>query len=146
MKIYNKTAPSKFKIEERYEAGIQLLGSEVKAIRLGHIDLSGSYVKLMSGEAYLINAKIFPYQYSRTEGYQEDRTRKLLLHKKELLTLKNKLDTGKFTLAPLSLYLKNGHFKLEVAIARGKKDYERRKDLKQQAIEKDRQREEKGIY
>lgn len=146
MKIYNKTAPSKFKIEERYEAGIQLLGSEVKAIRLGHIDLSGSYVKLMSGEAYLINAKIFPYQYSRTEGYQEDRTRKLLLHKKELLTIKNKLDTGKFTLAPLSLYLKNGHFKLEVAIARGKKDYERRKDLKQQAIEKDRQREEKGIY
>lgn len=146
MRIFNKTAPQRFKIEEKYEAGIQLLGSEVKAIRLGHIDLSGSYVKLMSGEAFLINAKIFPYQYSRTEGYQEDRTRKLLLHKKELLTLKNKLDTGKFTIAPLSLYLKNGHFKLEIAIARGKKEFERRKDLKQQAIEKDRQREEKNIF
>lgn len=146
MHIYNKSAPNRFKIEEKYEAGIQLLGSEVKAIRLGHIDLSGSYVKLMSGEAYLINAKIFPYQYSRKEGYQEDRTRKLLLHKKELLTLKNKLDTGKFTLAPLSLYLKNGHFKLEIGLAKGKKDYERRKDVKQQAIERDRQREEKNLF
>lgn len=146
MKIYNKTAPNRFNIEEKYEAGIQLLGSEVKAIRLGHADISGAYVKIMSGEAFLINAKIFPYQYSRTEGYQEDRTRKLLLHKKQLLTLKNKLDTGKFTIAPLSLYLKNGHFKLEIALAKGKKEYERRKDLKQKAIERDRQREEKNAY
>ncbi len=145
MKIYNKTAPNRFKIDEKYEAGIQLLGSEVKAIRLGHVDLSGSYVKLMSGEAYLINSKIFPYQYSRKEGYQEDRTRKLLLHKKELLTLKNKLDTGKFTLAPLSLYLKNGHFKLEIGLARGKREFERRKDLKQQAIERDREKELKNL-
>jgi len=145
MKIYNKTAPQKFKIEEKYEAGIQLLGSEVKAIRLGHVDLSGSYVKLMSGEAFLINAKIFPYQYSRKEGYQEDRTRKLLLHKKELLTLKNKLDTGKYTIAPLSLYLRNGHFKLEIALAKGKREYERRRDLKQQAIERDREKELKNL-
>ena len=82
MKILNKTAPSRFKIEEKYEAGIELLGSEVKAIRLGHVDLNSSYVKIMSGEAYLINAKIFPYKFSRVEGYSEDRTRKLLLHKK----------------------------------------------------------------
>ena len=75
MKIQNKTAPNKFNIEEKYEAGIELLGSEVKAIRLGHADLASSYVKIMSGEAYLINAKIFPYQYARVEGYQEDRTR-----------------------------------------------------------------------
>ena len=88
MKIFNKTAPQKFKIEEKFEAGIELLGSEVKAIRLGHADLSGSYVKLMSGQAYLINTKIFPYKFSRIENYQEDRTRRLLLHKKELLSLK----------------------------------------------------------
>ncbi len=142
MKIFNKTAPNKFNVEEKYEAGIELLGSEVKAIRLEHVDLNSSYVKLMSGEAYLINAKIFPYKFSRVEGYTEDRTRRLLLHKKELLAIKNKLDTGKFTVTPLSIYEKHGKFKLEIGVARGKKDYERRKDLKQQAINRDRAREE----
>jgi SsrA-binding protein len=146
MKIFNKTAPNKFNIEEKFEAGIQLLGSEVKAIRLGHADLTAGYVKIMSGEAYLINAKIFPYQFSRIEGYQEDRTRKLLFHKKELLSIKNKLDTGKYTLAPLSLYLSRGKFKLEVGLAKGKKEHERRKDLKQQAINRDQERELKNVY
>ena len=95
MKIFDKTAPQKFKIEEALEAGIELLGSEVKAIRLGHVDLTSSYVKIMSGQAYLINAKIFPYKFSRIENYQEDRTRRLLLHRKEILSLKNKLETGR---------------------------------------------------
>ncbi len=146
MKIFNKTAPNKFNIEEKFEAGIQLLGSEVKAVRLGHADLTSGYVKIMSGEAFLINAKIFPYQFSRIEGYQEDRTRKLLLHKKELLTIKNKLDTGKYTLAPLSLYLSHGKFKLEVGLAKGKKEHERRKDQKQQAINRDQERELKNLF
>jgi len=146
MKIFNKTAPNKFNIEENFEAGIQLLGSEVKAIRLAHVDLKSSYVKLMSGEAYLINAKIFPYQYSRVEGYMEDRTRKLLLHKKELMKIKNMLDTGKYTVTPLSLYEKHGKFKLEIGVSKGKKQYERRKDLKQQAINRDRERELKNLY
>ena len=145
MKILNKTAPSRFRIEEKYEAGIELLGSEVKAIRLGHVDLNSSYVKIMSGEAYLINAKIFPYKFSRVEGYTEDRTRKLLLHKKELLKLKNSLDTGKYTITPLSIYEKHGKFKLEIGVAKGKKDYERRKDLKQQAIKRDLDRELKNL-
>ena len=146
MKIINKTAPSKFNILEKYESGIELLGSEVKALRLGHADLKSSYVKIMSGQAYLINAKIFPYKFSRAEGYQEDRTRRLLLHKKEILAIKNKLDTGKFTLTPLSLYDKHGRFKLEIGLAKGKKDYERRKDQKQQAIKRDLEREEKNLY
>lgn len=146
MKIFNKTAPNKFQIEEKLEAGIELLGSEVKAIRLGHADLSSSYVKLMSGQAYLINAKIFPYKYSRIENYQEDRTRRLLLHKKELLVLKNKLETGKYTIAPLSLYEKHGIFKLEIALAKGKKNYERRKDEKAQAIKRDMEREGKSYF
>ena len=146
MKIFNKTAPSKFNVEEKFEAGIELLGSEVKAIRQAHVDLTSAYVKLMSGQAYLINAKIFPYKFSRIEGYQEDRTRRLLLHKKEILSIKNKLDTGKYTLAPLSLYTKNSKFKLEIGLARGKKDHERRKDAKQQAIQRDRERELKNEF
>jgi SsrA-binding protein len=145
MKIFNKTAPNKFNIEEKYEAGIELLGSEVKAIRLEHVDLKSSYVKIMSGQAYLINAKIFPYKYSRVENYQEDRTRRLLLHKKELLKIKNMLDTGKYTISPLSLYEKHGKFKLEIGVAKGKKSYERRKDLKQQAIKRDQERELKNL-
>lgn len=145
MKIFNKTAPSRFKIEEKYESGIELLGSEVKAIRLGHVDLNSSYVKIMSGEAYLINAKIFPYKFSRVEGYSEDRTRRLLLHKKELLKIKNSLDTGKYTIAPLSIYEKHGKFKLEIGVAKGKKEFERRKDLKQQAIKRDQDRELKNL-
>lgn len=146
MKIFNKTAPSRFNIEEKFEAGIQLLGSEVKAIRLDHVDLKSSYVKLMSGEAYLINAKIFPYKFSRVEGYTEDRTRKLLLHKKEIMKIKNMLDTGKYTIAPLSIYEKHGKFKLEIGVAKGKKEYEKRKDQKQQAINRDREREDKNLY
>ena len=146
MKIVNKTAPNRFNVEEKYEAGIELLGSEVKAIRLEHVDLKSSYVKIMSGQAYLINAKIFPYKFSRIEGYLEDRTRRLLLHKKELLEIKNKLDTGKYTITPLSLYEKHGKFKLEIALAKGKKDFERRKDLKQLAINRDQERELKNDY
>jgi SsrA-binding protein len=145
MKIFNKTTPNKFNILEKYEAGIELLGSEVKAIRLEHVDLKSSYVKIMSGEAFLINAKIFPYKYSRVENYQEDRTRRLLLHKKELLKIKNMLDTGKYTIAPLSVYEKHGKFKLEIAVVKGKKSYERRKDLKQQAIKRDQDREMKNF-
>ncbi len=146
MKIFNKKAPNKFNIEEKFEAGIELIGSEVKAIRLGHVDINSAYVKIMSNQAYLINAKIFPYKYSRVEGYQEDRTRRLLLHKKELLGIKNKLDTGKFTLAPLSLYLKHGKFKLEIGLAKGKQEHERRKDAKNQAIQRDRDRELKNEF
>lgn len=146
MKIFNKSAPSKFSIEEKYEAGIALLGSEVKAIRLDHIDLSGSYVKILSGEALLINAKIFPYTFSRTEGYQEDRSRKLLLHKNELRNLKSRIDTGKYTIVPLSIYQKKGKFKVEIALAKGKKEFERRKDSKNRAIERDREREAKYDY
>lgn len=145
MKILNKTAPSRFNIEEKFEAGIQLLGSEVKAIRLEHVDLKSSYVKIMSGQAYLINSKIFPYKFSRIEGYLEDRTRKLLLHKKELLKIKTMLDTGKYTLTPLSLYEKRGRFKLEIAVTKGKREFERRKDLKQQAIRRDQERELKNL-
>lgn len=146
MRIFNKTAPNRFNIESRFEAGIELLGSEVKAIRLGHVDLGSSYVKLMNGEAKLINAKIFPYKYSRVEGYQEDRTRKLLLHKKEILSIKNKLDTGKYTIAPLSIYENHGKFKLEIGVAKGKKQNERRKDAKQHSIQRNLDRELKNEF
>ncbi|MBI3070107.1 MAG: SsrA-binding protein, partial [Candidatus Levybacteria bacterium] len=90
MKITNKRAFYDYRLLDRFEAGINLIGSEVKAVRLGHADLTGSHVRILGSEAYLLNAKIFPYQYARPEGYDEKRTRKLLLHKSEIIALKSK--------------------------------------------------------
>jgi SsrA-binding protein len=144
MKIYNKYSKS-YKSVERLEAGIALLGSEVKALRSGHADISGAYVRISGSEAYLINGKIFPYKFGRVEGYQEDRTRKLLLHKREILALKSKLDQGKFTIVPLSMYLKDGNFKIEIALVESKTKREKRRDKRREAIDRDQERELKNI-
>ena len=143
MKIVNRFAKN-YKPVERIEAGIALLGSEVKALRTGHADISSAYVRISGREAHLINAKIFPYKFARVEGYQEDRTRKLLLHKKEIIALKSKLDQGKFTLIPFSLYLKNGNFKAEIALVESKNKRERRKDSKRAVLDRVAERELKN--
>ena len=145
VRIFNKTAPKNFSIAEKLVAGIVLLGSEVKAARLGHVDLNSSYVKIMGREAFLINAKIFPYKFSRIENYQEDRSRKLLMHKKEIQALKSKLETGNYTLVPLSMFINKGNFKVEIALSKGKKEYEKRKDSKRAAIERVQERELKEL-
>ena len=140
MRIVNRFIKS-YKPLEKIEAGIVLLGSEVKALRAGHADITGAYVRISGSEAYLVNGKIFPYEFSRLEGYQEDRSRKLLLHKKEILILKSKMDQGKFTLIPLSLYLKNGNFKLEIALVEAKNKREKRRDKRREAVERAQERE-----
>jgi SsrA-binding protein len=144
MKIYNKQLRREYNILERLEAGIALLGSEVKAIRGNHVNLDGSHVRIISGQAFLVNAKIFPYKFSRSENYDESRTRKLLLHKKEIIALKSRLDQGNFTLIPASLYLKNNQFKLEIALVKGKAQHEKRQDLRKKAIDRDLERELKN--
>ena len=95
MKVSNKQARRNYTILDKFEAGINLNGAEVKAIKMGHADLTGSFVRIMGSEAYLINAKIFPYQPGQVEGYDQHRTRKLLMHKKEIISL-----TGKSHLFP----------------------------------------------
>lgn len=137
MKVQNKTAQLQYKIEEKVEAGIVLLGSEVKAVKGGFVDISGSYVKILGSEAYLINAKIFPYKFSRLENYDEARTRKLLLHKREVIALKSRLTQGNFTLTPLSLYTKDGLIKLEIALVRGKKQHEKKRALKERDLKRE---------
>ena len=143
MRITNRYAGT-YKIEEKLEAGIALLGSEVKALREGKADISGSYVRISGLEAYLVNGKIFPYKFARVEGYQEDRSRKLLLHKKEILALKSKMDQGKFTIIPTAIYYKDGNFKIEIALCLSKNKKERHKDAKQKAVERDIERELKN--
>lgn len=141
MKIINKRAHSDYRIDETLEAGIALLGSEVKAIRLSHADITGSYARIRGSEVYLIGARIFPYKYARPEGYDEKRTRKLLLHKKQIIHLKSKLESGGTVLVPLSLYTHNNVIKIELGLGKGKKEFQKKEALKRRDIARDIERE-----
>ena len=144
MKILNRFSKG-FKPVEKLEAGIALLGSEVKALRDGHADITGSYVRITGSEAYLINGKIFPYKFSRLEGYREDRSRKLLLHKREIIALKSRMDQGRFTIVPLSIYLKDDNFKVEIALVESKNKREKRRDKRRDVLDRNQERELKEV-
>lgn len=126
MKFVNRKATFDYTILDRFEAGVHLLGSEVKSLKGGHGKLEGAFVRLIGSEAFLVNAQIYPYEFARLENYDPGRTRKLLLHKKEIISLKNKLEGANLTLVPLSWYTKGPLLKLEIGLARGKKQYEKR--------------------
>jgi len=137
MKILNRKASFNAVLLEHMEAGIALTGAEVKAVRAGHADLSGSFVRLMNGEAYLVNAQILPYQYARPDNYEPSRSRKLLLHRKELIALKSKMDGANLTLVPISLYTTRQRIKLELALGKPKKKFDKKETLKKRTIERD---------
>ena len=136
MKIDNKKAFFDYEILEKLEAGINLYGAEVKAIRLGHADLSGSFAKIIGSEVYLVNAKIFPYKYAAPEGYDERRTRKLLLHKREIIALKSRIEGANLSLVPLSIYTTKSFIKVQVGLGRGKKEFDKRAKIKKRDIQR----------
>lgn len=144
MRISNRRALYDYQILEKFEAGINLTGPEVKSVKGGRADLTGSFVRIVGSEIYLVNAKIFPYEYARPEGYDQRRTRKLLLHKKEIVALKSRTEGSNLTLVPLSLYTKSGLIKLEVALGRGKKKYEKKEAIKKRDLEREVEREFSG--
>lgn len=113
------------------------MGAEVKAIRLGHADLSSSFVKIIGNEAYLVNARIFPYKYARPEAYDESRTRKLLLHRKQIISLKNKMDGAALTLVPVSLYTHNYYIKVELALAKSKRKFDKKEAIKKRELNRE---------
>ncbi|MBI4999694.1 SsrA-binding protein SmpB [Candidatus Gottesmanbacteria bacterium] len=133
MKITNRRAFYDFHLLEKLEAGIHLTGPEVKSVKGGHMSLDGAFVRIIGSEAYLVNAQIFPYPHARLENYDPRRTRKLLLHKKEIITLKSKTQSG-LTLVPLSCYTKQGLVKLELALASVRRN-STRESLKKAAAE-----------
>lgn len=137
LKITNQRAFFDYLLTDRIEAGINLTGAEVKAVRLGHADLTGSFVKLRGTEAYLINAKIFPYKYARPQNYDEKRTRKLLLHKREIFSLKSKIEAGNLTIVPISMYTTASYIKLELALGKAKKRFDKREAIKKRDIARD---------
>jgi len=144
MKILNRHAAHDYSIIDRFEAGVHLLGAEVKSLKGGHGSLEGSFVRLVGTEAYLVNAQIFPYVFARAEGYDPRRTRKLLLHKKEIISLKSKIEGSNLTLVPLSWYTQGPLIKLEVGLARGKKQYEKREAKKRADQKRELEQEYRG--
>ena len=130
----NKKARHDFFIEDTYEAGIELSGTEVKSIRAGKVNLRDSYAQVKGGEMFLHNVHISPYEQGNIFNKDPLRSRKLLLHKAEIAKLMGLTTIKGYSLVPLSFYLKNGRVKVQLGLARGKKLYDKRQDLKEQAV------------
>src|SRR3989304_8146979 len=144
MKIINRKFGREYQELEKYEVGVVLTGAEVKSIRSGRLRLDDAYVRIMAdGGAYLINADIPIYEFARNPNYEAKRTRKLLLHKRELTRIKTKIASGGLTLAPKSCYNKGPLIKLEIALVKGRRDLEKRKLEKKRDIKINEQREAK---
>jgi SsrA-binding protein len=122
----NREAYHNYHILETYECGIALTGTEVKSIREGRCNLKDSYGQVREGEAWLLNAHISPYSHGNRENHEPTRTRKLLLNKSEINRLLGKTQEKGLTLVPTRMYFKNGRIKLELAVAKGKKLYDKR--------------------
>lgn len=131
MRIVNKKALHNYYILEKIEAGIVLSGSEVKSIRSGRVDLGESYVRILNGEAFLVNANIPRYQQAAEKEYDPTHSRKLLLHRDQLNSLMGKVQGKAITLVPVSIYEKNNKFKVEVGLAKSKKEFDKRKVIKE---------------
>ena len=141
----NKKAYFNYQLLEKLEAGLVLIGQEVKSIKSGRLNLAGSYVVLRDAELYLINAKIPPYQPKNIpEDYDPLRSRKLLLRKKEIDYLIGKIKQKGLTLVPLKVYTKRGKIKLEFGIAKGLKKADKRELIKRREFEREKQRLLKG--
>jgi SsrA-binding protein len=137
--IKNRKAHHEYFIEEEYEAGIVLVGSEVKSIRAGKANIKDAFVRIKDGEAFIHNMHISPYEKGSVYNVEPLRTRKLLLHKKEIVKLLSFVAQKGFTLIPLTLYLKKGMVKLEIGAARGKKLYDKRQDIAEKDAERNKE-------
>jgi SsrA-binding protein len=141
MKIINRKARFDYQILDTIEAGIQLTGPEVKSIKGGRAKLEGSFVKIIDGEVFLVNASISPYRFARQEGYDPNRSRKLLLHKRQIISLETKMHGSNLTLIPLSCYTKRGVVKVQIGLAKGKRKYEKKQAKKRRDLEREVERE-----
>lgn len=137
MEINNRKANFDYEIEDKIETGIVLTGTEIKAIRQGKANLKDSYAIIRKGEVFLLNMHISHYKEGNIFNHEETRTRKLLLHKKEILKLENKLYLEGYTLVPLKLYFKGSHAKILLGLGKGKKNYDKRESIKKKDIERE---------
>ena len=129
--VYNRQAGFRYELLEKFEAGLELIGLEVKSIKAGRVNLAGAYVIIRGQGAYLVNADIAPYQPANTPpDYDSRRLRRLLLTKKEIAKLAEAEHQARLTIIPVSVYSKGRRIKVEVALARGKKKYDKRETIK----------------
>jgi SsrA-binding protein len=125
----NKKAFHDYFIEDRYEAGIELIGSEVKSIKAGKVSIKESFVRIIKGEVFIMGMHVTPYTYGGTFNPEETRVRKLLLHKKEIKKLNEGVAQAGYTIVPLSVYTKKGLIKVQIGLGKGKKAYDKRESL-----------------
>ena len=137
MEIFNRRAKFDYFIEEEYEAGIVLTGTEIKSVRNGHCNIKDSYGILKNNEIYLLNMFIGQYKEGNIFNHEETRRRKLLLHKKEIKKLVQAIELKGLTLVPLKLYFKDNKLKVALGICRGKKDYDKRESIKERDIKRE---------
>lgn len=137
----NRKARHDYEVLEVFEAGLQLKGSEVKSLRAGHVQLRDSYARVDDGEAYLVGVHIAPYAFSSGFGAVDpDRTRKLLLHKREIEELASRTATEPLTIVPMAIYFKEGRAKVELALARGRRRYDKRHAIAQRDADREAER------
>lgn len=137
IEIQNKKAKFDYEILDTYEAGIVLTGTEIKSIREGKAQLKDSYAVIKNGEVFLLNMHISHYEQGNIFNHDETRTRKLLLHKKEILKLRDRVEIEGLTLVPIKLYFKGNKAKILIGIAKGKKTYDKRESIKKRDIDRD---------
>ena len=137
MEILNRKAKYDYEFIERYEAGIVLTGTEIKSIRNGSANLKDSYAIIRNEEIFLLNVHISSYEKGNIFNHDEDRTRKLLMHKSEIKKLNNKIILDGYTLIPLKMYLKNGRAKVLIGLCKGKKNFDKRETIKKRDTERE---------
>ncbi len=133
----NRSASHNYFLLEKYEAGVQLRGTEVKSVRAGQVELKDAYGLVKDGEAWLLNAHIGPYEHGNIFNHEPTRTRKLLLHREEIRKLIGKTQQKGLTLIPTRVYFRNGRAKCELALARGKQDWDKRETERRRTADKE---------
>src|SRR5699024_4690084 len=133
----NRKASHDYFIEETYEAGIVLRGTEIKSIRAGRINIKDSHARIINGEVQLINMHIAPYEQGNRFNHDQTRSRKLLLHRKQINKLIGLTQQQGYAIIPLKIYIKNGVAKVLIGLGKGKKKYDKREDLKQKQMKRD---------
>ena len=146
MEILNRKAKFDYEIFDTLEAGIVLSGTEIKSIRKGSCNLKDSYIIIKNNEAFILNMHISAYKEGSIFNEEETRTRKLLLHKNEILKLKDKISIKGYTIVPLKLYFKDGLAKLEIGVAKGKHTYDKKESIKEKDIKRETDKALKNRY
>lgn len=136
VELKNKKAYFDYFVESEIEAGIELLGTEIKSIRLGKANLKDTFARIKNNEVYIINMFIAKYEKANVFNHEERRERKLLLHRNEIMKLKDKVKLDGYSLTPLKLYFKGNHAKILLGLCKGKKLYDKRETIKQRDIER----------